>query len=84
MADTIETRVTDIINTEKSRAEAAELALDERISAMEDIGAKINESTETSYKDHLATMVDKDGNILAYFDKTGNFHVKGSVFANNI
>jgi len=39
---------------------------------------------DNNYQTHLATLTDKMGNILAFFDLNGNFHVNGAVISTNL
>ena len=81
MADS---RVDNIVTAESDRAKAVEAELDSRVSALEAIPVYASNKEDATLNKNLANIVDKDGNLLAYFDSKGDLHINGSIYANNI
>ena len=81
MADS---RVDSIVATESNRAKAAEAELGSRISALEAIPVYASNKDDATLNQNLANIVDNAGNLLGYFDKKGDLHINGNIYANNI
>jgi len=81
MADS---RVDNIVTTESDRAKAAEAALDSRVSALEAIPIYASDKDDATLNQNLANIVDNAGNLLGYFDKNGDLHINGNIYAKNI
>ena len=75
----IEGYIVDNLNTSGNKVPTAET-----VKKAIDDNTYSTESNDNQYSNHLATITDSKGNVLAYFDGNGNFHVNGAIISTNI
>jgi len=79
----IKNRVDSLESVVGARSIEAEDALSYRIECLEESPMVMSVSNNTEYATHLNTITDASGNVLAYFDLNGNFHVNGNIYSEN-
>ena len=68
---------------ETARSTEAEESLEYRIEYIEGLPIVMSISNNAAYATHLNTITDSKGNILAFFDTAGDFHVNGNIYSKN-
>lgn len=68
---------------ETERASIAEEDLSNRIDTISNRVQFSRTSTDPRYANSLFIITDNNDNVLAYFDKDGDFHVNGNIYVNN-
>ena len=82
-SEELTTETVAAIVEETARSIEAEDTLSYRIDYLEGLPVVMSVSNDTKYATHLNTITDSTGNVLAYFDTEGNFHVNGNIYSEN-
>ena len=75
---------TSAISTETANRTSADTALSNRITTLENASVMSIDSTTYASEEYISVELDKNGNILSYFDKYGNKHFNGYIYSPTI